>query len=445
MVAISAIFVGGLIGISGLLDFFSEQEVEVEIVSDDGIVDPYGAGKYYKGHTVTLSTYVAVGWFFDGWYDSEDKLLSEDLDYSFTAKGSCTVYAKTTRGYGIDVYQTAGIKNVTGGGTYELKDNAILTAETYPGYTFKGWYDLEGNKVSPLKTLYLDKHEDRMLIARTTAADPYSGTNQMTIESATGYQDDSTFMCLVDKRTSELAAVSTGTQGWTASLAPGQYQLVIKGLKEDGTHGEERKTIMVDGIASCVYHWNFEKKTYTLVWDIDTTVYDGYVENTSGRAPVSDKDRIAFVNYTSDEMKYIAGKLSELSSSMDLVERANFVLKFVQLCTDYEYDYRYNGEAEYWKYPIETLFEGRGDCEDTTVLYCALMKALGYQSAMLLFLGPEYDVGHAAGSVALESVPGGTYYAKDGLHFYYCETTSDIKNVGDPWEKYDRGEVLVIP
>ncbi len=54
----------------------------------------------------------------------------------------------------------------------------------------------------------------------------------------------------------------------------------------------------------------------------------------------------------------------------------------------------------------------------------------------------DYD--HTAASVALNSCPGGTYYLKDGFYYYYCESTSDTKNVGEFWDKYDRAEVLII-
>ena len=147
-------------------------------------------------------------------------------------------------------------------------------------------------------------------------------------------------------------------------------------------------------------------------------------------------------------VKLVAEKLADLSAGMSDVDRADFVLKFVHRCTEYERDFRYEHTTgvEHWKYPVETLFEGRGDCEDTSILYCALMKAMGYDVALLIYSGAQYkDNGHAAASVALDYVKDGTYYEKDGLRFYYCETTSDKMVVGEIWDDYDRGQVLVIP
>ncbi|MEN3009979.1 MAG: transglutaminase family protein [Candidatus Bipolaricaulaceae bacterium] len=36
---------------------------------------------------------------------------------------------------------------------------------------------------------------------------------------------------------------------------------------------------------------------------------------------------------------------------------------------------------DYWQTPVETLYLGHGDCEDTTILYVALLAALGFPVA----------------------------------------------------------------
>jgi len=44
------------------------------------------------------------------------------------------------------------------------------------------------------------------------------------------------------------------------------------------------------------------------------------------------------------------------------------------------------------KYPVETPVE-RGDCEDKSILLAAILRALGYRTALLVF--PD-DPGHMA-------------------------------------------------
>ncbi|MBO4763824.1 MAG: hypothetical protein J5485_04325, partial [Candidatus Methanomethylophilaceae archaeon] len=297
------------------------------------------------------------------------------------------------------------------------------------------------------QTIALTSHEDVILFARTDSDSGFKGDNRIEFEDREDYTGEDSFMVVRDKRTDEVVAYSVGSQGWEADLAPGQYYLTTRGTNADGKYDLEMKTFIVDGISSNVYHWSFKGTPYTLTWDLDMDVYKDYIGRDAGRWP-SPSRYTSFVNYGSENVKLVAGKLADLSAGMSVVDRADFVLKFVQLCTEYERDFRYGHTTgmEHWKYPLETLFEGKGDCEDTSILYCALMKAMGYDVALLIYNGAQYkDNGHAAASVALDNVKGGTYYEKDGLRYYYCETTSDKMVVGEIWDDYDRGKVLVIP
>lgn len=436
-------FVVTLVMLSGMVHFDlpydnSYDVISVDIVGDEGVSSYYGNGNYYSGSTVEVTARVYVGWFFSGWYDSDGNLLCEDYEYTFTPTGSCRVHAVTERGYGINLYKTAGIQAIFGRGTYGFGEDAVVSAKPAAGQTFDGWYDAGGNKISSSDSLTITDHTDHVLIARSTVSNPYLGDGAVNIKERDGFVHDGTYMVLLNERTRDVVASSSGNQKWSADLAPGLYELIVKGVKTNGYYGSETKSILIEGISSNTYRWTFENKEYSLIWNLDTSIYEKYTETTANRAPQTANSKTAFVNYGSAEVQKISGKLLSLSAEMDALTRANFVLKFVQLCTVYEYDHDYNGNVEYWKYPVETLFEGKGDCEDTSILYCALMKAMGYDVALLLY----YD--HAAASVALNSCPGGTYYLKDGFYFYYCESTSDTKNVGEFWDKYDRAEVLII-
>ena len=70
---------------------------------------------------------------------------------------------------------------------------------------------------------------------------------------------------------------------------------------------------------------------------------------------------------------------------------ACFVMKFVETIP-YQYDENSRGAMEFIKYPAETFWDGGGDCEDTSILYCTLMKVMGYDTALLLFFdhAPDY-------------------------------------------------------
>ncbi len=421
---------------------------EVEIIADEGISTFFGDGSYYRNSSAELKYYTNVGWFFDGWYDSDGNLLSKDHEYKIKVTDSCKIYAKTTRGYGVNLYKMPGIETMTGRGSYHLDEDATITATAHSGYTFTGWYDLDNNLVSAEETITLTDHEDVVLFAYTSSPNPYIGETTTTIGTRENYSATDSFMVLRNDRTLEVVDYSKGNQEWQVNLAPGQYDLIVKGTKTDGKYATETKTFIVDGVSTNVYRWDFNGEHYSLTWNLDMATYKNYINYEVDRSPQSTTARTNFVNYNSANVQTIAGKLTELSAGMTDVERTNFVLKFVQLCTDYERDreYIYSDQSDYWKYPLETLFEGRGDCEDTSILYSALIKAMGYETAILLYVGKQYkDNGHAATSVALDNVPGGTYYSKNGLKFFYCESTSDEMVVGEIWTDYDRGQVLVIP
>lgn len=105
---------------------------------------------------------------------------------------------------------------------------------------------------------------------------------------------------------------------------------------------------------------------------------------------------------------------------------AGYLLTFVQCCFDYEED-----DGEYWKYPLQTLCDGKGDCEDTSILAAALFSAASYSSG--LFLLP----GHAMLAVSEKSVgeaPAKSPVVRSG--YYACETTADSE-----FDKYPVGRV----
>ena len=102
------------------------------------------------------------------------------------------------------------------------------------------------------------------------------------------------------------------------------------------------------------------------------------------------------------------------------------IAKFVQDAIEYQYDSDTAGEDEYPRYPIETLYERQGDCEDTSILMAALLKELGYEVGFL------HLPGHLA--VALrtsDNYSDGAYYEINGHRYLYIESTGSGWNIGD--------------
>jgi hypothetical protein len=96
-----------------------------------------------------------------------------------------------------------------------------------------------------------------------------------------------------------------------------------------------------------------------------------------------------------------------------------YLTAFVQQGFRYQSDPS-NVAHDWPKYPIETVMEGGGDCEDFSALLCALLATFGFHSYLVLVPG------HMA--VAVEWPYNGQYnYAYDNKKFAYIEATSSNK------------------
>lgn len=113
-----------------------------------------------------------------------------------------------------------------------------------------------------------------------------------------------------------------------------------------------------------------------------------------------------------------------MTSGMSELEGANFILAFSQ-CLGYEDDQMYMGTEEYWKFPLETLYDHGGDCEDTSILLAAIAKAMGYDTALLLFPG------HMATGMVVDGATGTYFATNSSARYFYCETTATGYSVGE--------------
>jgi len=183
------------------------------------------------------------------------------------------------------------------------------------------------------------------------------------------------------------------------------------------------------------FEWNYKSKNYRYDMYIDPDVY---YEFKSLDHDISDEYDwpAGFARFTTPDEQYVINLANDLDSmarseEFTELETANFILSFVQTI-DYKIENytNYQGIQDYPKYPVEMLWDGQGDCEDSAALYASLMEALGYDAVLLLFFG-DID-GHAAIGI---SVPGATgkSYEYGGVDYYYAETTDTGPSIGlDP-------------
>lgn len=145
-------------------------------------------------------------------------------------------------------------------------------------------------------------------------------------------------------------------------------------------------------------------------------------------------------------IKEIATQLKIIATSKgyNQYEAANFVLSFVQ-DIPYELDRESIGLDNYPRYPVETLIDGAGDCEDVAALFASLIKSPSFNmDAVLVYLTNEMT-GHMAvglnfGLPADPIVATWTYACKV---YYYCEATC-ASPIGFPTDA-SRWSYVIIP
>ena len=184
-----------------------------------------------------------------------------------------------------------------------------------------------------------------------------------------------------------------------------------------------------------VYKWFFKNNNWKLIMNIPVDVYDKYVNSNVDRVPqnqpFSNDAMAAFV--TSNEKVIIdyANELKSLADSKkyDATTTANFILRFVQVNVLYILDNESYGYPEYWKFPVETLVDKNGDCEDSSVLYASIMNALGYDVVLLFYKFEDKNSGHLAVGINLQGNHG-EYVEDNRKEYYYCETTTSQFVIG---------------
>jgi hypothetical protein len=125
-------------------------------------------------------------------------------------------------------------------------------------------------------------------------------------------------------------------------------------------------------------------------------------------------------------------------------ETVSFAAAFVQ-GLEYTSDLVTEGYDEYPRYPIETLVDKGGDCEDTAILAASIIRGMGYGVVLLVFPKTADSPGHCAVGVAGEKGMPGCYWEYNGRCYYYLETTGKNWEIGETPDKYQRASARIYP
>ena len=200
-----------------------------------------------------------------------------------------------------------------------------------------------------------------------------------------------------------------------------------------------------DGFFEVDHSWKYNGKDCSITLNISAELYD-YFRN--------DREHLAYVykfnegemppNYYSfmlsehdrPVMQSIAQEFSRYAFTEK--DRIELALTFVQSLR-YAFDADSKGKDEYVRYPIETLVDGCGDCEDKVALLVALLYEMDIDFVLLVL--PE----HMALGVHCDEIEGSRYLLYQGKKYYYMETTMPNWEIGQIPEDYLKAEMEVVP
>lgn len=185
----------------------------------------------------------------------------------------------------------------------------------------------------------------------------------------------------------------------------------------------------------------FEWKHKGNSWWYEATLSSGLYQYYRERPRLQLKDWAVYATHPGNE--WLTKGLAEVIQkdapklgyqSYDIVECA---VVFTQ-SIPYALDIVSRGKSEYPKFPIETVVERDGDCEDHAVLLAAVTRALGYDTILLDF--PTHIAVGIAGDPNIQ----GRYYEYRGKRFYYVETTATGWKIGQMPEEFQGVSASII-
>ncbi|RYD05923.1 hypothetical protein N752_06675 [Desulforamulus aquiferis] len=132
--------------------------------------------------------------------------------------------------------------------------------------------------------------------------------------------------------------------------------------------------------------WSFGGKKWTYQMQIPQEAYDYY----TGLKRIPTNDYSVYVTDPVDDVfiSRIAAKFMEVvkQEGYSPNQTVEFVVSFVQNLK-YISDNASKGYDQYARYPLETLVEQNGDCEDTSILLASILKEMNFGVVLVMLPG----------------------------------------------------------
>lgn len=203
--------------------------------------------------------------------------------------------------------------------------------------------------------------------------------------------------------------------------------------------------VVREGYYEVRHSWEYKGRECSISLNINTELYNYYRNEREHQfyryhfnGSVMPPNYYGFMLSERDRM-VIRALAHEFSDNVETeTERIALALSFVQSLS-YAFDVDSKGEEEYVRYPIETLVDGCGDCEDKVSLLAALLYEMDADFVLLML--PD----HMAIGVHCDGVRADRYILFRGKKYYYLETTMSEWRMGQIPEDYESAEMEVVP
>ena len=181
------------------------------------------------------------------------------------------------------------------------------------------------------------------------------------------------------------------------------------------------------------YTWIYKWSSYSWTILIPSALSD-YFYNQS--RPQTDNYAIYVIHpFQKEALELICEQFQIICSNKNFNEEETikFLSSFVR-STEYISDIKDGESYEYPKYPIETLCDNGGDCEDKSILLASLLNIFNVKVALI---GLHYDdIGHMIVGVAGDSLSGQYYVEDNGDKYYALDATNRGWGIGGIDPKY---------
>ena len=170
---------------------------------------------------------------------------------------------------------------------------------------------------------------------------------------------------------------------------------IFEGWYDDGVlvSTDESYTFKVTKNAHLEARFSPGSEDLTLSWDMDASSgsihvtisgssYHRYSEDDVARDyRTLGGDCVSFVTSEDETIREIAAGVMEATAGLTDIERVECVLDMVRGIPTYT-DEESTGQSDYFRYPVETLWELTGDCEDHAILLSSILEAMGYDTVI---------------------------------------------------------------